>query len=225
VAARVKTKKKTVRKKAGVRKKPAPKNSPAAPLKETEIDPTWIGQAEYARMRGVTLRAIAQAIEEGRLRKSVHDFGRFIRIDPEVADVEMGGPRGHSHKGKVYSAEKIDGAPTFAESKAVKERYNAELAKLAFEEKKGKLIDAEKVKKDAFEVARQVRDQILNIPDRMAAELAGISDPDVIYEKLQDELSKTLEGIANVTKPKEESTTQESNQQSTDVDGSGSSGN
>ena len=42
------------------------------------------------------------------------------------------------------------GMPTYAESRAVREAYQARLAKLEFEEKSGKLVNADEVKAEAF---------------------------------------------------------------------------
>ncbi len=41
------------------------------------------------------------------------------------------------------------------------------MARLDYEEREGKLIDASKVRDDAFQTGRMVRDGLLAIPDRM----------------------------------------------------------
>lgn len=82
-------------------------------------------------------------------------------------------------------------------SKARREHYNAELARLAFEQKTGRLVEAEEVQRQAFATGRIVRESMLNLPDRLAAMLAGETDPRRIHALLTDEITKALEALAN----------------------------
>lgn len=86
--------------------------------------------------------------------------------------------------------------PTYAQSRAIREAYQARLAKLDFEERSGRLVPADQVKADAFKAARQVRDAMMNIPDRVAMELANEFDPARIHEKLAAEIRVALESLA-----------------------------
>ncbi|MBI3693743.1 MAG: hypothetical protein HY238_02725 [Acidobacteria bacterium] len=58
------------------------------------------------------------------------------------------------------------------------------LAKLDYEERSGKLVDAEEVTKAAFDDARVVRDRLLTIADRIASLLAAESDSKKVYNIL-----------------------------------------
>lgn len=62
----------------------------------------------------------------------------------------------------------------------------------------GKLIDADEAKKQAFDCARLTRDAILSVPDRMAAELASITDVHEINDRLTRELIQALEDLAEM---------------------------
>lgn len=86
--------------------------------------------------------------------------------------------------------------PGYAQSRAVREAYMARLAKLEFEERSGKLVEIEKVKASAFKVARTIRDGLLNMPDRVAAELAHETDPVMVHQLLTAEIRTTLEALA-----------------------------
>lgn len=88
-------------------------------------------------------------------------------------------------------------ALTHAQAKARREFYNAELARLSFEQKYGKLVEAEEVQRQAFAVGRIVRESMLNLPDRLAALLAGETDARKVHQILTDELTKALEALAN----------------------------
>jgi len=59
----------------------------------------------------------------------------------------------------------------------------------------GELVSVEEVKTEAFNVARVVRNNLLNIPDRVSALLASINDTDKIHETLTEEIRIALEEL------------------------------
>ena len=81
-------------------------------------------------------------------------------------------------------------------SRAVRETYNAKLTRLDYEERTGKLLNAEDVAKEAFALARRVRDRLFNIPSRMASVLASETDSKAIELLLSQELRIALEELA-----------------------------
>ena len=62
---------------------------------------------------------------------------------------------------------------SFSAARTLKEQYNAEMKKLDFEERSGKFLRDEDVQKGAFEMYRKTRDSLLNIIDRISAQLAA----------------------------------------------------
>ena len=88
------------------------------------------------------------------------------------------------------------GMPNYQISRAVRETYNAKLTRLDYEERTGKLLNAEDVAKEAFAVARRVRDRLLNIPSRMASVLASETDSKAIERLLIQELRVALEELS-----------------------------
>jgi hypothetical protein len=84
----------------------------------------------------------------------------------------------------------------FAASRAKREAYAAEIARLDFEERQGTLVDAEKVRGAAYKVARRIRDGLLNIPDRVAGELAGLTDSFLVHQRLTEEVRQVLTELA-----------------------------
>lgn len=163
-----------------------------------------IGLRAYAKLKGVSPEAVNRAIKSGRLVKSVtRDKKNWPRIDPKLADKEW---EENTHQGNSLlerkkraenESAKAQASPSssYANSKAIRENYLARLAKLDYEERSGKLVDAEAVKKEAFKVARTVRDGLLNIPDRVAAEFAGLTKPHEIHVRLSEEIRKALEAL------------------------------
>jgi hypothetical protein len=60
----------------------------------------------------------------------------------------------------------------------------------------GELVSVEEVKTSAFNKARIVRDNLLNVPDRVASQLTSISDEKKIHEILLNEIRTVLEALA-----------------------------
>ena len=59
----------------------------------------------------------------------------------------------------------------------------------------GELVSVDEVKQAAFNKARIVRDNLLNIPDRVANLLASVDDASKIHELLSQEIRNSLEGL------------------------------
>jgi hypothetical protein len=80
-----------------------------------------------------------------------------------------------------------DEIPELNESRARREHYQAELAKLEVDLKRKELVPADEVKKEAFQIGRSVREALSNLADRLSHQLAGETDPAVIHQLLSDE--------------------------------------
>ena len=85
---------------------------------------------------------------------------------------------------------------SLADAQELKANYDAALKKLEYEQKNGDLLEKASVEKEAFETARRVRDSILNIPDRIGAELASSTDIFIVKEKLTKSLIQALEELS-----------------------------
>lgn len=171
-----------------------------------------MSKTEYAAQRGVTKQAVYAAVRSGRIAGAVLPNGK---IDADRADQlwadnthPSSGYSGHIEKRgrktpnldevrEKASAVGIDpnAPPPLAESKTLQAAYQARLAQIEYEEKSGKLVDADEVKKAAFKAARVTRDAILAIPDRVAAQFAGMTDPFTIHSTLTAELRGAIEEI------------------------------
>lgn len=86
--------------------------------------------------------------------------------------------------------------PKFIESQARREMFKANLTELEYLEQVGKLIPAEQVDREWFELARLVRDTMLNIPARIADQLAHETDQRKVQDMLEAEIYQALEAIA-----------------------------
>ena len=91
-----------------------------------------------------------------------------------------------------------DAIPDLNESRARREHYQAELAKLQVAQQRKELVPADEVKKQAFQIGRSVREALANLADRLSHQLAGETDPVVIHQLLSDEHRDALLSLAEV---------------------------
>jgi len=156
-----------------------------------------LSQRAYARHRGVSLSAVQKAIETGRI--STQPDGR---IDSEQADVawEQNTTR-HAppitKRGQDEDDVSIFGASQYTKARAVREYYQAKLARIEYEERVAKLVAKNEVQVAAFDKFRQFRDHMLNIPDRVAAMVAAETEAAKCYEVLATEIRRALNEFAD----------------------------
>ena len=115
--------------------------------------------------------------------------------NPRTRIVDVSSTEGHADSGKNDLP--AAGSLEYSRARAVRENYNARLAKIQYEERVGRLISVNEVQVSAFNKFRQFRDQMLNIPDRVAAMLAANSDPAKVHEILGTEIRSALEEFAD----------------------------
>jgi len=163
--------------------------------KETRCN--LISQAEYSRQKNVTRAAINYHVKNGAITL-INGL-----IDPGLADKELMENSDPAREGlrkipgpKATGAIKGDGdnGLTYKQAKIMLINYQAKLAELTYKEKIREIVKAKDVETAAFNTARNVRDQLLNIPDRIAAIVAAESDKRKVHKILQNEFEKALEG-------------------------------
>jgi hypothetical protein len=104
---------------------------------------------------------------------------------------ELGGP------GQVKPAKKAEGEKeSIAEAKLRKAIAEANIKEIEVAEKRKTLVDAREVELEAFRMARQLRDAILAIPDRVASILAAETDEHTVRQTLDTEFRNVLMALA-----------------------------
>lgn len=137
------------------------------------------------------------AVEEAAL--AVEDAGAEPEPEEEEDEEEDDTPPpAHGKRPPILYATNGTTGPTYTESRAKREAYNAELARLELEEQLGRLTPAEDVRKAAFEVARMVRERLLSIPRRLAPLLAAATDERDCEEMVKRELIGALQALADM---------------------------
>lgn len=167
----------------------------------------------YARHRGVSHVAVLKAIKAGRIQKNSDGTIDVAKADAAWArntnQAQQRKPAKHSAPQRQQTRNHVDAesgaggttpinnGPDFAQSRAVKEAYNARLAKLEYEEKSGALVRVDSVKVAWFNVLRVLRDRMLNLPARLAPMLATETDAKRVRELLDTELRQILNDAAD----------------------------
>ena len=89
-----------------------------------------------------------------------------------------------------------DRKTTYAEARTIRTVFQAKLARLDFETKQGKLIEAAGVRMRISEHVRAFRDGMLGLPDRLASTLAAETDQRKVHVMLKTEITRELEALA-----------------------------
>jgi len=155
--------------------------------------------AEFALLKGCTKGAVTHA-SKSRIKAAIVDKDGQRWLDRDLAlelwnkntkatassKVELPDPTPRELKRRV-DALPDDEIPDLNESRARREHYQAELAKLQVSQQRRELISADEVKKEAFALGRSIREALANLADRLSHQLAGETDPTVIHQLLSDE--------------------------------------
>lgn len=162
----------------------------------------------YARHRGVSHVAVHKAIKTGRIEREPDGTIDVAKADAAWQKNTNPAQKRKTEKDVVSALERpvdptpsgnhgVNSGPSFAQSRAIREAYNARLAKLSYEEKSGNLVKTDMVKVAWFNTLRVLRDRVLNMPDRMAPLLSAESDQKVIRDLLDKELRQILSDAAD----------------------------
>lgn len=161
----------------------------------------------YARHRGVTHKAVQNAIRDGRIKTHPGPRPGWKWINPEEADRQWerntdqskprnritGSPKGRRQSGEPETPMDLGGGngkdvPNYSDARARRETLMAAKVQLDLEERMGTLVRAEDVRLAAFNEARKARDHLMSLPDRLSTTLAALGDPGEVHKLLEDEI-------------------------------------
>jgi hypothetical protein len=176
----------------------------------------------YARHRGVSHTAVRKALASGRI--TADDDGAIdpVIADEEWAastnlakprNTVIGMPRAatrpldppppaqdpaYANPPAISPVVRATGrlASSYADARAARESYLARLAKLDFEERSGRLVNADDVRAQVFALGRRMRDAMVALPDRLAPVLIGQTDQAVIHRILTNEILSCLSELS-----------------------------
>lgn len=169
--------------------------------------------AEMAKLMQCKPPSVTKAVQSGRIAAAVVEQDGRKWLDRDLA-IELWrkntkqtrtGPSqitGHASSSRDRIKRQIDTLPDDAipelnVSRERREHYQAELAKLEVDVKRGELVSAEAVKKEAFDLAKTIREALINIPDRVSNQFAAEADPQTIHMALSHEIQSALERLSD----------------------------
>lgn len=86
---------------------------------------------------------------------------------------------------------------TYMQAKTAREVYEAKTAQFEYEEMTGKYLKKDEVHSTAFEIARALRDSLMNCARRIAADVAGLSSADECETVIEREHRALLENMTH----------------------------
>jgi hypothetical protein len=172
--------------------------------------------SEFAAIKGCTKAAVTHATKT-RIAEAVVEKDGKRWLDRDLALELWNRNTKATHNAKVSKPDPIeapaprdarelrqkvaglpdDEIPELNESRARREHYQAELAKLEVDLKRKELVPAVDVQKEAFALGRSVREALANLADRLSHQLAGETDPARIHAVLTDEHRAALVELSN----------------------------
>ena len=162
-----------------------------------------ISMAELAKLKNVSRMAVSKKVKSGKLDSAVVNHNGRKLINKEEAfrlwDIQALPSKDTTVRKQLkqkINAKTDDEIPAYGESKAKREYFLAELAKLDVEEKKEQLVSVDEIKKSSFAKARAMREALTNLADRVSHQLAGEDDATVIHNLLSIEHKEALENLA-----------------------------
>jgi hypothetical protein len=159
-----------------------------------------MGITEYAEHRGCDLYAVKYAIARGRIALTEDN-----RIDSDAADAawaDTATPKKpkitraeQEGKDRKYATEAEPGIP-YVDARALREVVEVQRRQLELEARKGILVRKDEVEREAFRLYRRLRDAAMNIPSRLAAQLAAETDEHRVFEILEGEIRSVFLSFA-----------------------------
>lgn len=151
-------------------------------------------------MRGVSRQSVNELVSrgiltlhDGKLNVEEADAACLERLDPARSAVlnAVGRPDADTFDPDA------DSTATYQAARAMREGYEARIAKLEFLEKKGELVDAGQIENAFREIGREVREKLMNLSPRLSPMLAAETDPRKIDQMLTVDIRRICDDLAN----------------------------
>jgi len=184
-----------------------------------------ISIGELAELLGVGRRAVEKAIQSGKLEAAVIQKATTSPIrkkyllkkdlamelytaqkkitskvvsEPE-AEIKVSTRDGLEEEADPENPEEIEESnPVYSECRARREMYASKIAKLEYQEKIKKLLDARTVKTMLHKASREIRNNLLAIPSRIASQVIGLEDVKEVEMLIQNEMVRALEDLEKI---------------------------
>ena len=163
-----------------------------------------ITMPDLPTLKNVSRAAVTKKIKTGKLEGAIVNHNGRKLVNKEEAfrlwDLQASPSKDTTVRKKLkeeIDSKTLEEIPSYGESKAKREYFLAELAKIDVEQKREQVIDVEIITKSAFAKARAIRASLENIADRLSHQLAGEDNPSAIHKILTEEHREALENLAS----------------------------
>lgn len=163
---------------------------------------TMMTVAEYARHRKCDVMAVKKAVNTGRIKKTPSG-----KINSRTADIAWSENtdelRGHRNYAATQPAsdgasEPMSAGATYVAARAEREKYQALLAKLKYEEESGLLVPVKEFEEALASIISNSRSKVLSLPSKIKGRIPHLTTKDVaaidalVRGSLED-LAETME--------------------------------
>lgn len=165
--------------------------------------------AELAKILGISVQAVGRFCAQGRISFSLKNGKRWFP-DLQAAAREYLASRDVGRGQRRANEAATDDAPpapppdnddekieSYQKSAARLQHYKAALAEIEFQIQTGTLVRKDEMDRDVFKFHRAIRDQMMNVPDRVAALLAAETDQVKVHAILTKEIRRVLSSLAD----------------------------
>lgn len=188
----------------------------------------YISIREYARRRECSDTAVHKAYKDGHLNDDAFAWTknktRKKGIYPDVADAQWAQTIDTTRAKNAKLAEKIlnsaketagpsdeemnagsaqiggssNGSPSKADAQRIDSIFKAKLRELEYKQKKGELVNRDKVYNALFGAGQELRDAMLAIPDRIIDEVLAAATRNEAHEVLRVAIHSELERLSEI---------------------------
>ena len=156
-----------------------------------------VNMAEFAREMKTSPTSIGRLIQNGVLAPASKKNKKMKRYE---IDLELGRELFNSHSSQrlqVVTDDVKSTAQSINLSKSKKIHFDALTAELDYRERLGELVETKQVEKEAFEMAKIVRDKLLQIADRLAPVVTGQKKESYVFKKIEIEINRVLKLLSD----------------------------
>lgn len=179
---------------------------------------TTVNQSEFAALQGFSVGYVTKLKQQGRLvltREGKVDVEASVKRireteDPNRSDVrarwraQRATPADPGVTADLSPPEPTSGlvgaversGQTYQVARAMKERFLALQAKADYEKVIGELVPAGEVRLAGLNLGTFLRTQLEGLPDRLASELAALSEPAAVHARLVEQIEDLLRQVA-----------------------------
>jgi len=172
----------------------------------------WVAVREAARRLGLDPSVVSRQAakwnvprgEGGSIDLEAYQAARAQNVEPARQGSHAGrlmgdAPAAAEPAEAPAAGSQVAGGSLYMRAKSAREVHQARLTELQLKRELGELVDKAEVASDGAEAGRVLKEHLLTLPARVAADLAAETDPRLIEDRLEREIEGALEAMFRAT--------------------------